>query len=340
MKKLFFLLVLTAVYLQSFSQAPIVLQDGDEIFTHSRLDTIIAHAKDGNSIYIPGGTIMLTSELYIDKELHIYGAGHYPDSSAATQVTFVSGANTFFRKGASRSSITGVYFNNDLYLSKLAEDTVSYISITRCSLNNLMLGSGSGARNTGNSNIYIAENVVRSNIYGADAQYCLFEKNIVNLQINYFTNNCTFQNNIFNYSGASYDPFKDCNGLVVNNNFFRDYHGLSNSQVNNNIFTINISGAPGGTNIGSGNIGNLVQSEVFANFTLTVFSYDADFHLKEGCPGINGGTDGTDIGIYGTPNPYKPSAVPVNPHIRKVMIATESQNGLLPVEISVAAQDN
>jgi hypothetical protein len=340
MKKLLFLFGFAALFVQSFAQAPIVLQDGDEIFTSSRLDTIIAHAKDGNSIYLPGGNVILYDEIYIDKQLYIYGAGHYPDSSAATQVTFVSGDKIFFRKGGSRSTLTGIYFNDDLYLSKTLADTVSYISITRCNLNQIIFGSGNTIRNTGNSNIYIAENVIRSKVYGADAQYCLFEKNIFNETINYFTNNCIFQNNIFLYTYSVYDPFKDCNGLIVNNNIFRDYHGLSNSQVYNNIFTINLVGAPGGTNIGSGNIGNLALADIFEDFTGSIFSYDADFHLKAGCPGINGGTDGTDIGIYGTLNPYKPSAVPVNPHIRKVVIATESQNGFLPVEISVAAQDN
>ena len=106
------------------AQSPIVLQNPDGVFIHTRLDTIMAHAKNGCSIYLPGGTLILNKELIINKEVHIYGAGHYPDSSAATGITYISGAIIRFTTGSAHSSLTGFYFNNDLYFARGTTDTL------------------------------------------------------------------------------------------------------------------------------------------------------------------------------------------------------------------------
>lgn len=343
MKKAFLSTAFLAITILVAAQAPIVLQNGNDVMLHTKLDTIVKYANNGSTIYLPGGNVLLSASLVIDKEVHIIGAGHYPDSSAATSVTFLSGGDILFTNGSSGSTITGIYFYNNLYLARDAADMVQYINVTRCNLNVVALGFHINARNTLNSNIRFAENVFRSIMYGADAQYCLFEKNIFDERIYHLNGGTEFINNIFNYyyPTSSYEVFGDCSGLIVSNNIFtRDTHGLSSSQLNNNIFSVNIGSLPGGTNLGEGNIGNQNPSEVFVDFNGVAFSYSADLHLKEGSPGILGGTDGTHIGIYGTPNPYKPSAVPHNPHIRYINIGRESVNGFLPVEIHVGAQEN
>ncbi len=52
-------------------------------------------------------------------------------------------------------------------------------------------------------------------------------------------------------------------------------------------------------------------------------------------------SDGTDIGIYGSSQPYKEGAVPFNPHIYfKNIGGTTTPNGLLNINIKVKAQDN
>jgi hypothetical protein len=339
MKKQIFLLVLSVTSMLLQAQAPIVLQSGDNVFLHSRLDTIISHAQSGDDIYLPGGNVVLRSELRIDKEVHIYGAGHYPDSSKATSVTFITGGHIRFLPGSSKSTLTGIYQYNELLFGLNATDTLQYIDVTRCNLGWVRLGYISSQRNTNNSYIKFSENVIRQGITGADAQYCLFEKNIIDGQITYFTGNITFSNNIFNYYSGSYSVFNYCDGVIVSNNVFtRDTHGLSSSLINNNLFVVAQADEPGGTNLGSGNIGSQPLESVFVNFNGTNFSYDSNFHLKEACAGIGAATDAYDIGIYGTESPYKPSAVPVNPHIRVVRVAKESVNGLLPVEVEVSAQ--
>lgn len=323
-----------------FAQAPIVVQNGDEIFVHSRLDTIVKHSQAGSTIYLPGGNILLSSELLIDKELHIIGAGHYPDSSAATSVTMISGANIRFTQKGSRSSMSGIFMHTDILFGRSIDDTISFIDISRCNLASVYLGYAN-IRNTPNTNFRLSENVVRGRIEGADAQYCLFEKNIFNTAIRYLNGNTTFVNNIFCYYYPYDDVFHACSGLSVNNNIFtRDNTGLTGSQINNNLFAIDHPASPTGTNYGFGNRGKQAVGAIFENFDGMAFNYDADLHLKEDCLGIGAGTDGKDIGLYGTEEPYKPSAVPHNPHIQMVKIGNKTVNGLLPVEIKVAAQHN
>ena len=237
--------------------------------------------------------------------------------------------------------MTGIYLYNDLYFAKSDEDTVHFIDVSRCNLGHVALGHYFSRRNSGSSNLRFSENVIRGNVNGADVQFCLFEKNIISTQISYFNGNCTFRNNIFTHYASYQNVFSHSSGLIVNNNIFtRDNHGLEGSQINNNIFSINIDGQPGGTNIGDGNIGSQSASSVFVDFDGIAFNYSADLHLMNGSPGINGGTDGNHIGIYGTDKPYKPSAVPHNPHIRSVEIPDESEDGFLPVQISVGTQEN
>ncbi len=341
MKQIILLTTLCFYGIYTGAQSPIVLQNAGGVFIHPRLDTIMAHAGNGCSIYLPGGTLILHNELIIDKEVHIYGAGHYPDSSAATGVTCISGANIRFTSGSSHSSLTGFYFTNDLYFARSTTDTVRFIDVTRCNLNAVYLGYISAHRNSNNSNIHLAENVIRYRLAGADAQYCLIEKNIIDGVISYFTGGCTFTNNIFNYEYAYSDVFSGCSGLLVTNNIFtRDNHGLTSSQIYNNIFSLDVPAEPGGTNLGSGNIGNQPLNVTLVNFDGGLFNYSYDYHLREGSPGINGGTDHTDIGIYGTASPYKPSAVPNNPHFRQISIPGETTNGILPVKIQIEAQDH
>ena len=66
-----------------------------------------------------------------------------------------------------------------------------------------------------------------------------------------------------------------------------------------------------------------------------------DYHLQNDCVGINSGNDGTDIGIYGTIEPFIDGGVPINPHIQFKSIGTSTNaEGDLPINIKVAAQDN
>ena len=116
---------------------------------------------------------------------------------------------------------------------------------------------------------------------------------------------------------------------------------MSNCNTNyfqNNAFN-NAPGFPDGSNTGLGNWNSINPGTFFVSQSGTTFSYTQNYHLQAPLTYI--GTDGTQIGIYGTTIPYKEGAVPINPHVQtKTIGTTTSSIGELNINIRVAAQNN
>jgi hypothetical protein len=218
-----------------------------------------------------------------------------------------------------------------------SNQTVSYITISRCSLNGIKLYASSPSTA---QNIHITENAVRGNIDGGNAQHVYVEKSIIN-NIFGFNNNALISNNIFlQASGDAFQNMYSCvfqNNIILHNGSYFLYGSSSNTFLNN-LFVKNITfTAP---NSGSGNIIEQPLASIFVNYAGGGFSYDHDFHLQETSPGNDAGTDGFDIGIYGTAFPYKEGAVPFNPNITLQQISpTTNTEGNLEVEVQVSAQE-
>ena len=105
---------------------------------------------------------------------------------------------------------------------------------------------------------------------------------------------------------------------TVENNIFKSF---SNSANSNCIFRNNVNGGVNGTdgqgNQGSGNyFDNLPLDSVFVNYNSSFgLNYSSNFQLRSNSPYLVAGTDGTDIGIYGGPFPWKEGSIPFNPHL-------------------------
>ncbi len=339
------------------AQNYIAMQHGNSLSQYTNLDSAIVHAQSGDYVYIPGGTFALTKT--INKKLFIYGAGHYPDSTSATGYTYITG-NLKLVTGADGSIIEGLALSGNFTLGTDAtNEVVNNIAVKKCRIDgSVTLYNVNG----GSNNIYFGEGVLRGSVDGKNATQTYFEKNIFESSIvqiingvfrnNLFllssacgcyvyscydcspvfgssnanlTQNCLFENNIIYDSNPMYADIWNAPDQVIQNCFF-----------NNNLFIHNQS-FPYYTNTGNNNIVNQSQSSIFVNQTGNSFSYSHDYHLKPTCPGKNAGTDGTDIGIYGTTMPYKDGAVPANPHIRYKQITTTSNT--INVNVKVAAQD-
>ncbi len=92
-------------------------------------------------------------------------------------------------------------------------------------------------------------------------------------------------------------------------------------------------------NVGKNNIYNVDPASIFVDYSTTGFSYANDYHLKDDCPGKGYGTDGYDLGIYGSRYPFKDGGLPTIPHYLSSQISTElNSEGKLPVDIKVQAQ--
>jgi hypothetical protein len=122
--------------------------------------------------------------------------------------------------------------------------------------------------------------------------------------------------------------FSNVKNMVVENNIFYGAYptGGSGCAFTNNIGYL-CPEMPGAGNIGSGNMNN--TNPQFVNFPLLGggFDWSYDFHLQSTSPGINAGTDSTDVGIYGGMLPFDVGA---NPHFPQMMTLTLPNGSSVP----------
>lgn len=340
-KSLFITVIALLVYVGSYCQSSklAVLHNGVSTI-YTSLNSAIAGAQSGDTIYLPGGYIPASGNpVVVNKPLTIIGVGHHPDSTAATGTTIIAN-NLSFNSGADGSRMTGCVIQN-LYFGWTGSANVNNIIFSRCyigSLHACMYGCTSTA-----SNILFTEDVIMSSSDGSFGSV-LYEKCII--QEPFYPTSAVYNNNVF--ISNIYFPFVNS---ILNNNIF--------INTGNSGYTINLNGSQNtytnnlfcagstamaavitGNNVCTNNITGQLISGTFINMPNWSFSYSNNYHLKSTSPGKNAGTDGTDLGIYGTQYPAKEGAVPFNPHISYKNIGTTvSPTGMLNVDVKVSAQD-
>ncbi len=340
--------IFCGVYSSSYSQNVITVEHSGVSAFYQNLDTALAHSASGDNIYLPGASYNIGT-LNINKGVHIIGAGCNFDSTLATGATVFLG-NLRINKGADNGSIEGVYINGDMFFgTNVSDQEVHYFSVKRCYMNNLTL-SFDGTSSTSSSNLNITENIIKGNITGSNAQNVEVSKCIIENSINYFNGNAIFSNNIFLKNPCGDYLLNNINAATFQNNislllfcynwgtYFLINGGTGNSFIHNLFvpkFTI-----PAG-NIDNGNIFNVIQDSLFINQTGNTYNIAHNYHLKPSNPGKNAGTDGTDVGIYGTVSPSKDGQIPFNPHVQSKSIPSSTNaEGNLNINIKVKAQEN
>lgn len=328
--------ILFSASISASAQSRFVVQNGENSQVFGTFATALAATQAGDTLYMPGGTFNIGS-IYIDHTLTLVGVGHYPDYTSATGITWLNGS-VILRTGADNSLLQGFYLTGDInFGNTTATQNVNNITISRCNVGNIRLYASAPATA---EQILISENVIRGTILGGDAQNVLIEKNLVN-NIQNFNNNVLITNNIvFKPTGDTFNYLTSCliqNNIILHTGSYLFYISSSNTIVNN-MFVRDF--AMPGSNNGSGNIGSQPLNTIFVNFAGSDFGYEFDFNLQETSPGKSAGTDGNDIGIYGTVIPYKEGAVPFNPNITFQQVSTVTdEGGNIEVEVNVSAQE-
>lgn len=305
-----------------------------------------AGAVDGDYIYLPGVTI--SDPVMINKKLFIYGAGHHPDSTTATSRTIFSStiliqseatggllegikASIIILGGANKLSNYTIKRCNTYWLDFDSPNTDSlpdYISVSE-SIVNTMLGNNSG------------NNALKP-------KYSTFYKNIFISHVKYFQL-CTFKNNIFLNYQTSGAPCQSLISSAFENNIFLSsdptpsgYQNCSNIYLNN--LKISNPVFPSSESCPSSQENNLSvpsENDIFITYAAQGFHYDYNYHLKPTCPGVGAGTDGTDVGIYGTINPTVEGWITSNPHIFFKQVDPETgPDGKLHIQLGVRANNN
>jgi len=334
MKK-FNLFLLLAFFGLSVSAQTIIVQkaDGTNARMFKSLDEAVTKADANDYVYIGGGEYKIESRwrgynntannlnwLVVEKPLHFVGGGYKAGSDIPSAII----GTLAFRKSASGSTVTGLLFKENVYL-----DSISNTIISRCQFNMLYLcGEGSNDMITECvGGIGGGPNLNSVNGTGVASYSCVISKNILS-GVKYL-NDAMVNNNVLFYS----TEFYKCNHLTIENNFFRyginfGNEGLQNSVVRNNIFP----------SIPTATYNNSVQNNIEEWVTETFV--DNNYNLKPTSLGKNAGTDGTDIGIYGTSNPFKENTTTAYPQVIRSVIGSETNaEEKLNVDIKVEAQN-
>lgn len=318
MKTLFSILFILFVSIGINAQTLIAVHNETGSSFYSNLDSAIVNSVAGDFIYLPGGSFKISKP--INKKLQIVGVGHNPDSCMATGITQITG-NFVINSTSGHGSIIGLKINGDIIFT--AGQTVTYFSIERCNLNSVSLTSQS-------TNILFNECGINGSIAGNSSQGIHLTKCIIGGNVGGFIANTTINNNVFFKSTFTYPT----GGCFFKNNIF-----LSNGPTPNPGYTALYQNNSFANLVSSiHNCHNNIMVAVADLFGNKSFDYDQDYHLLSTSPARNAGTDGTDLGIYGTGSPWKEGSVPGNPHIQTKMISTIDSKP--NVKIKVAAQDN
>lgn len=343
MKKLLIILVLisgTGLYAQ---QAPIAIvsTSGTTTLT-STLDSAALLAQENDIIYLPGGNIAGQTVMHFNKKVTVIGVGHNPDSTTATDRTFISG-NIGFYHGAEGSVLDGVYVSGDVYFT-------SYCKIYRTNANTIQSPCN---WNTA-TNALISQCVARVHLIGGFNQWGNPCGSMINSKISNsiigsipgsnFTSGHSgniFENCVFLVPGAygieqaSLCTFRNCTFTKITG-----WGSVGNNTFQNNVFaTATVPPTDSSQTIPTGNYLNQDDAATFVTPPGAGYDYSNDYQIKSTSQGHNGGTDGKDVGIYGGNTPWKKGNVPPNPHIRtKNVDATTGPGGTLRVRFNVGVQ--
>lgn len=342
MKSLLIFLLAVGLTFSINAQSVYTVQGEAGTSSYSTLTAAVAGASAGDYIYLPGGTVSVT-DLIINKQLHLIGAGHYPEASSATGATILTG-NVYFNTGSDFSTIQGLFLNNEIRFGMNGDnDDVSNILISRCNVSYIHLGV-THETYSGVSNIHIKDCIIRAGISFKFTQNnvvdnCIIEGVFDNVLGGLEVNNCIFFNPGQFLRNINAAMFKNCIFTISSSNFTYASHSqpavfqnclFGHEPVSDNINTqyYNCAQFTGSANL------------LFENMPENKFDYSYDYHLASGSEAAGFGLEDTDAGIYGGMEPYKEDALPINPHIvmKNIPGKTDGQ-GKLNITVQVQAQD-
>lgn len=307
---------------------------------YTQLQVAVDNAVAGDTIHIIGSNTSY-GNVIIDKNLTLIGAGYNPPNQFGlkSEITFVSIGRATSLASATGTRLTGLKINTISWAGSAAHDD---ITIERCEILNVSLSS-SGASG------WVIQNNILSSLNIANNPNLLVRNNIFKGAINTSDEpSVLISNNLFLSSSASGSVFSAVQFATITNNIFyqgRDPLGCQFSTFNNNItYNTPNNALPYGNNSGAGNLVNVDPQ--FSTVAAGAFDFSFDYRLIATSPGKNAGTDGTDIGIYGSiysfpiggPAPYLTSAMPRVPQVIEVNIQNASIFQGAPLQVQVRAR--
>ncbi len=306
----------------------------------SNLTLAISNASAGDTIYVyPSNTSY--GNITITKKIHLFGFGYDGTDGYNSKLGSITlDTTTSPSSNPSGTSIQGFRLNS-LYCAKSKIKNITIASnnfssainlgnyTTDCSgwiIKNNFLETYISIQD--NTSIIISNNVFKSNsscIYTSNSSSVIISHNLF-MQWQYFNDvqNATVSNNIFICNTTSYT------GGDMNNNTFTN--NISYCSSSGQTYTLPPTG-----NSGTGNKQN--QNPLFVSGPInSYYDYNYDYHLQASSPGKNTGTDGTDIGPYGSTKPYVWGGAFSIPKVTEMTISNPIINSGTNINVNVKAK--
>lgn len=294
-----------------------------------------AASADGDTVLVQGSLINYGS-IDISKRLIVIGPGHNPIDKQNIQKAFCD--NVLFSTGSNNSVVIGLETSN----MQAYSNNVDSVKITNCKINDAVYFA------LNNANYWVIDGCVFSNTgycLRADGhsvgdllvRNCIFNGTVYAFNGTYIGYNY-FNNNLF--LGTSSYTFQYCNYNYINNNIFyrsgfQDY--ANQGMVYNKNLSYLCNGGntfPNGFNYES--VDPLFETNIG---TGAYFNYNTNYHLQATSPVLTGGTDGTELGIYGGDGDYEQFGVGHNPYIKTFNITgPTSVNAGDPIQVYIKAK--
>lgn len=305
-------------------------------------EVLTAHVADDDTVYLPGGT-MSFSNMTLNTKVTLVGAGFHQNGVPVTQKTVIPDVafGLIIGTGANSSSFHGIDFECDVNLAS----SVDGISFTRCEFGSLSLNPAFSSDPT---SIQFKHCLLRNGAQGGSSGGLAFDNCILEGSLTFdasasgnFIRHCLFLN--ANLSGGSAQSVTYTDNIFI---FSTSTPTVTNvGHFYNNVFASPNGSAP---TYGSGNYQNnqlaLSSSLFVAGTSLTTFDYSDNYTpLPNSIAVTMTSYDGTDAGIYGglSGAPWKPLAIPYNPHWEQLVVPPGTVGGVLQgVQLQGSAQSN
>ena len=296
---LIFLLLFSASF--SISRGAIITVDNNSNSggQFTSLQTAVNSAQPNDTIHVIGSNTNYGS-VTVPIPLTIIGAGYNPPNQfglASTLSSVLLGGSGGVT--ASGTRLMGLNITSSVSGGSGA-NTVNNVIIERCDIWSISMLT------TFCSN-WVVQNNLLNYISISNNSNVIIRNNIIENTISTSNQpNVLITNNVFTSTTQTGSIFSNVSNAVISNNIFyfsRSPQGCSLSTFNNNItFNTSNNTLPYGNNSGTGNLVNV--NPVFNNAPNGGYGPANDYRLQATSPGVNAGTDNTDIGIYGSINPF------------------------------------
>ncbi|RLD26512.1 MAG: hypothetical protein DRI54_02715 [Bacteroidetes bacterium] len=301
-------------------------------------------ASDNDTIYIQPSS-SLYPNVILTKPLVLFGAGRNPNKQNHNLCKI---DDLRFNTSASGSTIRGLVIK----LVQILQPNVNNITITHCEITRLDIRGDN----------YFVENCVLGKqdsnfeaikFYISDGPYdnIIIQNNIIAAKIRAMQGSgSALRNNLIlpnQFHLTAFHTIELGEFITVENNIFygQSPGNCSSCDFNNNItFQTAQDALPYGNNTG---INNLIWFENgFVNAPLPVITflddlYSHDINLDTDAPGLGGGTDGNDIGLFGGSSPFSMYGEPPIPVVREFTLenATVPIDGTLQISVNSSSPE-